>query len=358
MHHHRHDGDEYLFIDMVKQFLRYLPLAACLLSGHIHMSAQLLEVAGVNFLLYGKPFQMWGVRVASASQSEGYTEDLISNLDDYKASGINCISVFVQGSSGGFSDPFRENGKSIDREHLMRLTRIIRECAERDMVVIVGVFYQRTMNDPEICNLRSGEDIRNAVRQVTKKLKPYRNVIINVANEQNSAHYQSFRAFAFNDPENIISLCREVKDIDPERIVGGGGYQDSLNVIIGKSAYVDVLLFDTYSQDIENGHHSGWHYDYFKAAGVPDKPMVNVEIFGGWTRKFMPPGVYTQQGKAMHFLEIEAARKRPGLSVHFHSNPWFQGMAQGFNNRYDLGGNGTSADPGVRWFFHEIQNGK
>ena len=322
------------------------------------VSAQVLEIDGEAFLLDGKSFDMWGVRVASASQSEAYTKDLISNLDDYKSSGINCISVFVQGSSGGYSDPFGAEGSSIDNAHLNRLIRIIDECSKRDMVVIVGIFYQRTMKDTEICNLKSGEDIRNAVRLITMKLKPFRNVIINIANEQNSNYYKSYEAFAFNDPKNIISLCQEVKNLDSDRIVGGGGYHDSMNVIIGKSKYVDVLLFDTYSVDIENGHHSGWHYDFFKAEGVPDKPIVNVEIFGGWTGQFRPQGVYTPEGKAIHYIEIEEAKKRTGLYVHFHSNPWFQGVAQEWGNHFDLGGDGTPDNPGVRWYFNAIAQDK
>jgi hypothetical protein len=320
--------------------------------------AQVLQVESEAFLLDGKPFDMWGVRMASASQMEAYTADLISNLDDYNSSGINCISVFAQGSSGGFTDPFRANGASIDEAHWDRLTRIISACAERNMVVIVGIFYQRTIKDPEICNLKSEEDIRQAVRLITNKLKPYRNVIINIANEQNSGHYKSYKAFAFNDPTNIISLCEEVKRTDPGRIVGGGGYHDSMNVVIGKSKHVDVLLFDTYSVDIENGHHSGWHYDHFKSEGVPDKPIVNVEIFGGWTRQFTPQGVYSPEGKAIHYMEIEAAKERPGLYVHLHSNPWYQAAAQGWDNRFDPGGQGTIGDPGVRWYFDKITRDK
>jgi hypothetical protein len=318
------------------------------------VSSQVLTVDGHNFKLDEKLFDMWGVRVASASQKEEYTSSLISNLDDYKSSGINCISVFVQGSSGGFSDPFRDEGKSVDDGHLNRIIRIIDECATRDMVVIVGVFYQRTLKDPTIRKLNSEVAIRNAIRTVTLKLKPYRNVIINIANEQNSKMYQSFVEFEINNAANIISLCEEVKKIDSERIVGGGGYSDSLNVVIGKSQYVDALLFDTFSKDIENGHHSGWHYDYFRQEGVPDKPIVNVEIFGGWTQKFVPQGVYTEEGKLIHFVEIAEAKKRPGLYVHLHSNPWFQGVAQKFENHFDLGGKGTMKDPGVMWYFNKI----
>ncbi len=316
--------------------------------------SQIVTIDKSSFLLDEKPFDMWGVRVASASQNEEYTNSLILNLDDYKANGINCISVFLQGSSGGFSEPFKKGGLEVEQDDFKRLTQIIKNCADRDMVVIVGIFYQRTVKNPEISNLKSEEEIRNAVRTITQKLKPFRNVIINIANEQNSSHYSSFKPFNFNDPNNIISLCKEVKETDPERLVGAGGYSDSLNIIIGKSPYVDVLLFDTFSGDIEKGHHSGWHYDYFRAQGVPDIPIVNVELFGGWTRKFIPQGVYTEEGKSIHFIEIEAAKKRPGLYVHLHSNPWFQGVSLNFENRYDLGGEGTLEDPGVRWYFNKI----
>lgn len=321
----------------------------------ISASAQVLKTNGQFFAFGEKAFDMWGVRTASASQSEEYTQELISNLDDYKSVGINTLSIFVQGSSGKYSDPFGPNGNSVDPDHLSRIKRIIEACAVKKMVVIVGIFYQRTLQDTEIGNLRNEQDIINAVHTVTQELKPFRNVIINIANEQNSSYYRSFKGFNFNDPQNIIQLCKEVKQIDPERIVGGGGYHDSSNVVIGKSKFVDVLLFDTFSGDIEKGHDSGWHYNYFKSNGVPDKPIVNVEIFGGWTGQFVPQGVYTQEGKDLHINEIEAALKQPGLYVHFHSNTWFQGAGQGFKNRFDLGGMGTSDDPGVKWYFNEIK---
>lgn len=333
-------------------FLFLLLIYFC--QGFTQSSAQELKIEGQFFTLDGIPFDMWGVRVASASQSDEYTQELIKNLDEYNTVGINCISVFLQGSSGAYSDPFRDNGKKIENKHLRRLRQIIKASAEKDMVVIVGIFYQRTVRDPEIGNLKSEEAIRNAVQTVTRKLKPFKNIIINIANEQNSGYYKSFDAFNFNDPQNIISLCKEVKQADPDRIVGGGGYHDSSNVVIGKSEYVDVLLFDTFSGDIEKDHDSGWHYNYFKSAGVPDKPIVNVEIFGGWTGQFIPSGVYTREGKALHIREIEAALKQPGLYVHFHSNTWFQGAGQGLQNHFELGGTGTSDDPGVKWYFDKI----
>lgn len=333
--------------------LTFIALLLIFCSSHV-IFGQKLEINGELFTLDGKPFDMWGVRVASASQKAGYTKSLIKNLDDYKSEGINTLSIYLQGSSGGYSDPFINNGKKIKKNHLRRLKKIIEACGERDMVVVAGIFYQRTVRDHELSNLESEAEIRNAVKTFSYALESYENIIINIANEQNSGYYKDFEAFNYNDPQNIIDLCKLVKETDPERIVGGGGYHDSSNVVIGKSEYVDALLFDTFHGDIEDNHHSGWHYDYFKQNGVPEKPLVNVELFGGWTRKFLPQGVYTEEGKNIHLQEIEAAKAQPGLFVHFHSNPWFQAVAQDLKNRYYLGGMGTPDDPGVRWFFKEI----
>ncbi|XOV93799.1 MAG: cellulase family glycosylhydrolase [Bacteroidota bacterium] len=321
----------------------------------ILLNAQKLTIEGEYFYLNGAKLPFWGVRVASASQNEANTYDLIKNLRIYKSYGINAISVFIQGSSGGYTDPFKKGGKKIDNDHLSRLKSIIEACRDLNMVVIVGIFYQRTMVYDNDLDINSEADVYQAVRTATKKLKSYKNIIINVANEQNSYLYKEYKAFDFNNPQNIIRLCEEVKKIDDDRIVGAGGYNDSLNVIIGKSPAVDALLFDTFSGDIEKNQHSGWHYDYFKSQGVPEKPIINVELFGGWTGQFIPQGVYTEEGKKIHLQEIDEALKRPGLYVHFHSNTWMQGVLDGYPTRYDVGGFGTMKDPGIRWWFEYLR---
>src|SRR3712207_8267423 len=48
-----------------------------------------LKVEGQAFQLDGKPFDMWGIRTASASQRQELTEHLIAQLDDYLAHGVN-----------------------------------------------------------------------------------------------------------------------------------------------------------------------------------------------------------------------------------------------------------------------------
>jgi len=93
-----------------------------------------INVDGDRFQLNGQPYDMWGIRVASASQSQDLNDELIANLDDYKSYGVNTVAVFVQGSSGGFSDPFSYDGKSIDAGHLTQIRQIIEACDDRRMV--------------------------------------------------------------------------------------------------------------------------------------------------------------------------------------------------------------------------------
>ena len=314
-----------------------------------------LAVVGDAFLLDGKPFDMWGIRVASASQSDSLTDHLIAQLDDYYRYGVNTIDVFFQGSSGGFSDPFIDNGRSIEKEHLRRMKKIIRACESRGMVVIVGIFYQRAMADPDVRQIKSAEGVRNAVQTAAKLLRRHGNIILNIANEHNSAYYKGCEFFDFSDPLNMIGLTEVARSAAPELLVGAGGYHDESNIVIGKSTSVDVLLFDTYNKDVDNGQHSLWHYELFRREGVINKPIVNVEMFGGWTGRFMPPGVYDEAGKSKHYKDVDEAAATPGLYVHFHSNPWCQGPSAGARVRYDLGGDGTATAPGIRWWFEYVR---
>ena len=305
-------------------------------------SRAVLTVQADRFLLDGRPFDMWGIRTASGTQDDAQCDHLIAQLDDYKAHGVNTVTVFYMGCRGASYDPFSPDGRQIDPGHQGRMERIIRACAERGMVVVVGLFYQAAP-----FGLRDAEAVRTAVRTVATALRPHRNVIINVANEQNSGEWADTAAiYDFRDPERIIELCRLVHEVDPERLVGGGGYDHEKNIVIGRSPEVDVLLFDTAGPDLG----SGGLYDRFVAGGVRGKPIVNVELFGGWTKRF-ERGVFPEEVKRVYRREVEAAASRPGLSVFFHNNPWCQREPM----RYDLGGSGSDADPGIRWYFEHVR---
>jgi hypothetical protein len=319
-------------------------IIACLVLA-TSVSAATLRVEGQKFRLDAKPFDMWGIRTASASQSEEYTRHLVEQLDEYRRHGVNTVSVYYMGSNGGYSDPFSADGKSIDPDHQARMVSILKEADRRGMVVVVGIFYQRS-NPPR---LNGWDAAREAVRTVAGALKPHRNVILNIANEQNSRNYRGLPWERVNNVADVIELCRLIKRTDPERVVGAGGYDHAKNEELGRSGAVDVLLFDT------NGpEDSGVLYDRFRAAGVK-KPMVNVETFGAWTNKFVPAGVFPDEVKEAYRREVQAAAQHEGLYLHFHNSPWLQSAQTGQKNRYDLGGEGTASKPGIRWYFEMVK---
>lgn len=308
------------------------------------------------FRLDGQDFDMWGVRVASASQSDAYKNDLISHLDEYKSYGVNTVAVFYQGSSGGSYDPFSADGKSFRSEGQRdRMDAIIEACAARDMVVVVGIFYQmgpsKGGGSP---NLNDWQASQEAVRTVVRHLKSkdYRNVVLNIANEQSSGNYQGLPWERVRNTNDLIGLVALANDEWSDLIVGCGGYDDSKNDSFVASSEVDLLLFDTLdpedSEDLYNR--------FVSQMTNGRKPVVNVEQFGGWTKRFNPPaGNYNAaSGRSEHNKEVDRAARNAGLYTFFHSNPWFQGLSIGAPVRFDLGGSGTSSDPGVRWYFEYV----
>jgi len=325
--------------------LRFLVLALTASLGLASAPAATLGLSGRTFTLDGQPFDMWGIRTASASQSEELTTALIANLDDYLAHGVNTVSVYFMGSSGGYSDPFTPDGSAIAADHQRRMQRIVEACDRRRMVVIVGIFYQRS-DRPQ---LRDWPAAQNAVRTVAASLRGHRNVILNIANEQNSSRYDAFTWRRVRNSPDVIELCQLAKHTAPQLLVGAGGYDHEKNIILGQSPALDVLLFDT------NGpESSGDLFLRFRAAGI-DKPMVNVETFGAWTARFTPQGVFPDEPRKAYLSEIDHAVRHDGLYLHFHNNLWLQATRDQGRIRYDLGGQGTPDDPGIRWYFEVVR---
>eukprot|EP00470_Lotharella_oceanica_P016868 CAMPEP_0170195674 /NCGR_PEP_ID=MMETSP0040_2-20121228/61943_1 /TAXON_ID=641309 /ORGANISM="Lotharella oceanica, Strain CCMP622" /LENGTH=289 /DNA_ID=CAMNT_0010444887 /DNA_START=130 /DNA_END=1000 /DNA_ORIENTATION=- len=261
---------------------------------------------------------MWGIRVASAAYKEEYTEVLISNLDVYKSYGINTVTVFYMGSSGGYSDPFNANGTGwIDTGVRNRMRKIIRECNIRGMVVIVGIFYQRS-DKPSLKNWRA---VQEAVKTVARELSQgSRNVIANIANEQNSNRYSRLPWSRVRNPDDLIKLCQIFKTVAPDIPVGGGGYDHEKNIVIGRSKHVDALLWDT-----KGPENSKLLYDRFKKARVRSIPMVNVECFGGWTRRFTKGIFNTAKGRKKYLDEADRCQAQPGLYFFFPVVPGTKG---------------------------------
>lgn len=300
----------------------------------------------------GQAFKPLGIRAASATYDQATTDKLLDALDSYELVGMNTASVFFQGSSGGNYRCFTADGTSIDSGHLSRMEQIAAEFRSRRMCLILGIYYQNApfLNDPAAYEA--------ATRLVAQEFAGYPNVIVNIANENNSATWASCPV-DFRTAENVLDHCAFVTEEAPGLLVGGGGgYLVSSSQTIGLDARCKVLLYDT----VDTGT-SGADYDTFRAAGIT-KPIINVETFGGSTKDIHATrGVYTDawfkqtptKGHYIRDLDEVIARN---MGLLFHDNRWTQPLSggaigSGFTEadiRYDLAGQGTSGSPGISWW--------
>ncbi|MEN9578981.1 MAG: hypothetical protein RJA70_1990 [Pseudomonadota bacterium] len=302
-----------------------------------------LAVQGPAFVLDGLPFDMWGIRVASATMSAALTAHLIAQLDDYLAYGVNTITVFYQGSNGGNHDPFTADGVAVDPEHAARMRSVVEAAAQRGMVVIVGIFYH--IPDIGRVNIESWTASVEAVRTVTREMLPYRNVIINVANQNSSSEHDGLPWANVKSPEGAGEMFRAVHAIDPTRIVGTGSVGLGANVEIAKLPDADVLLF--------SGGGLEARMIEFRNAGLGDQPIVCVELYGSKSDVYLPAGVFADNIKQQYIDDANAAAADPGLSVFFQATPWTQGIGSA-GLHFDLAGAGTIGDPGIRWYFEHV----
>ncbi|HET7768878.1 MAG TPA: hypothetical protein VFN74_08870 [Chloroflexota bacterium] len=326
---------------------------------------------------HGQPLEVWGVRVASAAAREDWTKAQIDALDDYKRHGVNTLTVFYQGSSGGHVQAFSDDGREIDSGVRERMDRLARACAEREMLLVAGIFYQRE-------RLATRDAYVRAAEAVGKQLGGHDNVIVNVVNEHNSGGYDG-APFPLRTAEGIVELCQVVRGAAPDLLVGGGGIHPGVNAELSVRPELDLLLFDWHGTSQEA-------VEAYRAAGS-DKPLMNVELFGGWGQGFVEEddvpeqgvnvswpgwgrgapkeapsgrrriqGVLPEQtegthrGRADFLADVEYAARTPGFSLFGHFPGWWQGPSRQptFDCRFDLGGDGTRANPGIRWYFEAV----
>ncbi len=286
---------------------------------------------------------------------------------------------------------FSPDGREVDAGVRRRMERLIQEAASRRMIVVAGIFYQAqacasTRNGPW---LESREGISTSAETVTRQAQPFDNVIVNVVNEFNVGSWARLPLPGqHRGRRGRVRRCRQAG-----RSHGAwweGAVCISLltrgNVPLSTRPELDLVLFDWHGTSEEA-------VAAYRAAGS-DKPLMNVEVFGGqgqgfaevddgpapgqnlswpgWGRStprqappgrrrlqgVFPPGRIegTHKGKQDFLAEVAFAARTPGFSLFGHFPGWYQGPSRdaSFDNRFDLGGQGTPEDPGIRWYFKAV----
>jgi hypothetical protein len=302
----------------------------------VNSATPVLSVQGKQFLLDGQPFKMWGLRVANHLEDDAHVDELIGCLDCYCEHGVNTISPFLQGASGGTLNAFAPDG-TLDEAVWTRTERLLDACAKRNMVVILGVFYKT-----KAVAFESREAVEHALREVTRRLVPHRHVLLNVVNEYHIKVWERM-AYPFRDPQAVCRLIDLVHEIDPQRITGANAKTPQLILPVARHANVALHDCPIYSEALLFEDNI-------------NKPVVDVEC-GGHALDMLRHGVFSEGAKLYYEQQVASARAIEGKNILFHCH-WVQGPPDArpglwnvYRRRCDLGGHGTEADPGIHWFF-------
>lgn len=151
------------------------------------------------------------------------TTELITALPDYRLHGVNAITLCLQGGMPGYegarNSAFEPEG-TLRPGYFQRVERVIKACDDLNMVVILGLFYQRqsaVLKDEAA--VRAG--VMNAVRWV--KDQGFTNVVIEIANEY---PHGGFVHNVIRSADGQASLLRLAKQTAPELLVTASGYGD------------------------------------------------------------------------------------------------------------------------------------
>lgn len=131
------------------------------------------------------------------------TDEFLNHFADYVAAGVNAFTLNLQGGMPGYegavNSAFNPDG-SLRPEYLHRVERVIRACDQDQVVVILGLFYQRQSKV-----LREDTAVRGGVVNASHWVQTngFQNVVIEIANE---FPHGGFVQSIIRDPKSLAGL--------------------------------------------------------------------------------------------------------------------------------------------------------
>lgn len=151
------------------------------------------------------------------------TSRFLRYLPDYIECGVRAFTLNLQGGSPGYegavNSAFQADG-SLKEEYLQRVHRVIQACDQAQVVVILGLFYQR--QDQILVDENA---VKRAVINATTWIRKqgYQNVLLEIANEYPHDGYQHA---IIRTPEGMAQLIRLAKSVAPNLAVSASGVGD------------------------------------------------------------------------------------------------------------------------------------
>lgn len=172
----------------------------------------IFSIEGTQLLLDGAPFYFQGLSFFNAIYNPTFQSNAVARqawLQTFKDNGISALRVWCQWD---FSPPrtfvdvgpettmYTDQGEIVD-EHFDRLAGLILDADQLEMVIEVVAFSHEKIPGEE--NLPVPEQ-EKAIAALTQRLRPYRNVLMQIWNE---------------DSTNVVRHAEIVKAEDPDRVV-------------------------------------------------------------------------------------------------------------------------------------------
>ena len=274
----------------------------------------------------GADFLVVGLRMSNALISDEKTNELIENMDEFGAYGVNTFSVFFQGSRFGNIKGYNEDA-SLNDIYSERMGRIIEAAAARGMVVLVGcLYYSNRGQNKAQWDCWTQTEAEKAVANTVAWLagRGYRNVFVDVDNE----HMTGL------DEAALVAAARSA---GRQYVIGASGKDIPDNASLSLHLGPEDIPGKYYIES------EGTMADYWGSHSNPAELKLNT---------YTNIGVYTDQQKARQ-KAITARMLREGKG-YIAASTWFQcPPPDGPNHR--PGGMGTAGDPGMRWWLEYVR---
>ena len=295
---------------------------------HTLVAQHIFSVKGNKTYLDDTVFQAIGLRCSNALINDQAVDSLINYLDEYRSYGLNTISVYLLGSRYSNIYGYNQDG-TLDPVYQQRLEQIIEACDQRKMVVLVGILYWGSSQhgrSNEHYATWGQEEVNTAMRNTVQWLtdKEYRNIFIDPDNEGMAERAASF------DIGEMICEGKKVNADLPIAYNSRGYPPPCADLNIHFANQTEQLPY------IETeGTPSQYWGDYSKEAGLDH--YINV-------------GIYTKGKKNQQLTRTqELLDEGHGYLL---ASTWLQNVPP----RFDLGGDGSACDPGIRWWCEFIKD--
>ncbi|MFO8006842.1 MAG: hypothetical protein R6V05_03810 [Candidatus Brocadiia bacterium] len=290
------------------------------------MGSHAFAVAGEKTVLDGRDILLKGLRCSNALISDATTDDLIAHLDEYRSYGLNSVSVFFMGSRFGDVKGYNEDA-TLSPDHAARMGRIIRAADRRRMVVLVGCLYWGNSRAKweSWTQRQANQAVANTARWLAEG--DHRNTFIDVDNEGMALRNAGF------DNRQLVLAAKETGSPVPVATNYRGEPPPEADLTIHHSPPVPGK-------------------PYVESEGSPGDCPTEGGYWGSYSKReglygYINVGVYTD---AMKESQKRIARQHlESGKGYMLASTWLQAPPpQGPN--HNPGGQGTEADPGVRWW--------